>query len=72
MLRGGQHLTFHRAADLMAGNWQEVRRVDLRPIGEEQGEGVALAADNTVYLAGEGGGKARPGTFVRLNCSPLS
>lgn len=72
VLRGGQHLTFHRAADLMAGNWQEVRRVDLRSIGEEQGEGVTLAADNTVYLAGEGGGKARPGTFVRLSCSPVS
>lgn len=72
VLRGRQHLTFHRTADLMAGHWKEVRRVDLQSIGEGQGEGVAFAADNALYLAGEGGGKARPGTFVRLNCAPIS
>jgi hypothetical protein len=68
-LRTRQHLSFHRAADLLAGNWKETRRVDLKPFGEEQGEGVAIAG-GTVYLAGEGGGKERPGTFVRFNCAP--
>ena len=33
---------------------------------------VTDGAAAILYLAGEGGGKARPGTFVRLNCSPLS
>jgi hypothetical protein len=71
VLRTGHALTFHRASELMAGNWQEARRVDVKTVGEEQGEGVALASVETVYLAGEGGGKSRPGTFARLSCSPV-
>jgi hypothetical protein len=69
VLRTGQHLTFHRAAELLAGNWRAATRFDLAPIGEAQGEGVAIDADDTVYLTGEGGGKSRPGTFARLICS---
>lgn len=67
-LRTGQSLTFHRTAELITGNWREVRSVDLRAIGETQGEGVAIGPDGTVYLVGEGGGKSRPGTFARLAC----
>ena len=69
VLRTGQNLTFHRTAELSAGNWREARSVDLKAIGESQGEGVAIGADGTVYLAGEGGGKSRPGTFARLTCT---
>jgi hypothetical protein len=69
VLRTGQHLTFHRTAELLAGSWRVVTHVDLTSIGEAQGEGVAIDDDHTVYLAGEGGGKSRPGTFARLTCS---
>jgi hypothetical protein len=70
VLRSGDSLTFHRTTELIAGNWREVRRVDLKPVGEPQGEAVALGANDTVFLAGEGGGKSRPGTFARFTCTP--
>lgn len=69
VLRTRQALAFHLAAELLAGNWREAGRVDVRSLGETQGEGVTIAADGTVYLTGEGGGKFRPGTFARLTCS---
>jgi hypothetical protein len=68
VLRTGDRLTFHRTADLLAGNWTPATTVDVKPVGEPQGEGVAIGADKTVYLAGEGGGKSRAGTFARLTC----
>ncbi len=72
VLRTRQVLAFHRAADLFAGNWVEAGRVDLKAVGEAQGEGVAIAADGTIYLTGEGGGKSQPGTFAKLACSAKS
>jgi hypothetical protein len=70
VLRTGQHVAFHRAAELMAGNWREARRIDLKALGEAQGEGIAIGSDGTLFLAGEGGGGSRPGTFARLTCAP--
>jgi hypothetical protein len=72
VLRTKQDLAFHRAADLFAGKWLEAGRVDLKAVGEPQGEGVAIAADGTVYLTGEGGGKSQPGTFAKFACSTKS
>ena len=72
VLRTKQSLAFHRAADLFAGNWTEAGRVSLKAVGEAQGEGVAIAADGTVYLTGEGGGKSQPGTFASVACSVKS
>ena len=72
VLRTRQGFAFHRAADLFAGNWTDAGRVDLKAVGEDQGEGVAIAADGTVYLTGEGGGKSQPGTFARFACSVKS
>jgi hypothetical protein len=68
VLRTNDALFFHRTAELMAGNWRESGRTDLRPLGEPQGEAVAVGTDGTIYLAGEGGGKSQPGTFARLIC----
>ena len=68
VLRTNTYLVFHRAAELLAGSWREAGRIDLKAIGEPQGEGVAMA-DGTVYLAGEGGGKNQGGTFARLTCA---
>ena len=70
VLRTGQALTFHQTSELITGNWRAARSVDLTAVGEAQGEGVAIGADGTVYLVGEGGGKARPGTFARVTCAP--
>jgi hypothetical protein len=71
VLRTARALTFHRTAEFTAGNWQEARRVDLASLEEPQGEGVAIGPDDVVYVAGEGGGKGRPGTFAHLSCAPL-
>ena len=68
-LRTTATLSLHRAAELLAGKWSEITRVELAPLKEPQGEGVTFAGAETVYLVGEGGGKARPGTFARLACS---
>lgn len=69
VLRTGHALAFHRPADLFAGNWVEAARLDLRALGEPQGEGVAIGMDGTVYLAGESGGTSTSGSFARLTCS---
>ena len=68
VLRTKQGFTLHRGEDLFAGNWRDAGRVDLKAVGEAQGEGIAIAADGTVYLTGEGGGKAQPGTFAKYAC----
>jgi hypothetical protein len=69
VLRTKAALTFYRASEFLRGEFREVQRVDLRPLGEPQGEGVAFGSSNTVYVAGEGGGKRRPGTLGVLSCA---
>jgi hypothetical protein len=66
-LRTKTALTFYPAA-VLAGASKAAKTVDLTALKEPQGEGVALGSDNVVFLAGEGGGKAQPGTFVRFTC----
>ena len=68
-LRTRAALVFYRAADFLKGNFTEARRVDLKSLGEPQGEAVAFGPSNTVYLAGEGGGKSQPGTLAVLSCA---
>ena len=68
VLRTRAALTFYRASEFLKGDFREVRSVDLRRLGEPQGEGVAFGPSNTVYVAGEGGGKRRPGTLGILSC----
>ena len=72
VLRTRSILSFYRASDLFAGQWRAASRIDLTRLKEPQGEGVALGAGNTAYLAGEGGGKSQPGSFVRFACAPMS
>ena len=67
VLRTGRSLLLYRASQLQSGNPGDALRFDLSALGEPQGEGVALGADGTVYLAGEAGGLN--GTFARLVCS---
>jgi hypothetical protein len=70
VLRTKSALTFYRTSDLLSGQWRAANRVDLTSLKEPQGEGVALGADNSVFLAGEGGGKGQAGSFARFSCAP--
>ena len=69
VLRTKESFAFHRAADLFAGNWLEAGRVDLKALAEAQGEGVAVAADGSVYLDRRRRREVAAGTFARLACS---
>ena len=69
VLRTRTTLTFYRASDFLKGTFKEARTVDVTSLGEPQGEAVAFGAANTVYLAGEGGGKSQPGTLAVLSCA---
>ena len=68
VLRTRTSLTFYRAAEFLKGNFKETRRIDVRSLGEPQGEAVAFGAGNTIYVAGEGGGKKQPGTLAVMSC----
>jgi len=69
VLRTRTTLSFYRAAEFLKGNFRKTRGVDLKALGEPQGEAVAFGADGTVYVAGEGGGKSQPGTLAVLSCA---
>jgi hypothetical protein len=69
VLRTRDSLTFYRAADFLKGNFRATRRVDLRSLGEPQGEAVAFGSSNVLYVGGEGGGKSQPGTLAVLSCA---
>lgn len=69
VLRTRSALMFYRAADLLGGQTRPAFTTALASLKEPQGEGVAFGADNTVFVAGEGGGKKQPGTFAHLTCS---
>jgi hypothetical protein len=68
-LRTQTAVILYRTADFMKGSWQEAGRVGLTALREPQGEGITFGDDRTIYLIGEGGGKARPGTFARVTCA---
>ena len=69
VLRTHEALYFYRTAQLLAGDWSGAEIVNLKHVGEAQGEGVSLGPNHEIYLVGEGGGGSRPGTFARLTCS---
>jgi hypothetical protein len=68
VLRTLRALYVYPTAQFLQGQWPEPRRITLAEFDEPQGEGVALGAGDSVYLIGEGGGKGRPGVFMRLTC----
>jgi hypothetical protein len=70
VLRTNDALSFHRTKDLMAGDWRPAYIADIAGLGEPQGEGVTFSGDNTIVVAGEGGGKSAAGTLARLTCTP--
>jgi hypothetical protein len=60
-------LAIYRTAELLAGAEPAVA-MDLSPLGEGQGEGVALGDDGSVVLVSESGSKHVPGTASILRC----
>lgn len=69
LLRTRAALIFYRAAEFLNGKFREAGRVDLTSLGEPQGEAVAFGPSDTVYVAGEAGGKSQSGTLAVLTCS---
>ena len=70
VLRTKTALTFYPGADFLRGDFGGAKRVDLKSVGEPQGEAIAFGEGDTVYLAGEGGGKNQGGTLAVLSCRP--
>lgn len=66
-LRTYESLQFYRlAADTLVP--VEGGLVNLRPLREPQGEGVAIGPDGTVVLSSEGGPTSTPGSLSFLRC----
>ena len=61
-------LSIHRARELVAGQTRPALRADLSPVGEAQGEAVALLDNGRVVLTSEGGSRKAPGTIAILQC----
>lgn len=66
-LRTYGRLVLYRTADLL-GSGTPAFSMDLAPLGEPQGEGVAVRADGTVLLTSESGEGALPGRAAWLQC----
>lgn len=60
-------LVIYRTADLL-GSGGPAFSMDLAPLGEPVGEGVAMRSDGTVLLTSESGGTGLPGRAVWLHC----
>jgi hypothetical protein len=67
-LRSNTMLRFIRSRDILARRIDDMIEVDLTPIEEPQGEGVAFGDGDALYLVSEGGKAGRPGSLVRLTC----
>jgi hypothetical protein len=68
VLRTLESVEFHRPSSLLAGKLDGGVQVQVKKVGEPQGEGVAILTDGRVFLAGEGGGQKRGGTLALLSC----
>jgi hypothetical protein len=66
-VRTNRELFLYRTQELVGGSNAQPRRFDLTTVREPQGEGVAMAADGVIYLAGEGGGGG--GTLATIRCT---
>lgn len=62
VVRTNDEVTFYPTADLVRGK-AEGLTMPVAALKEPQGEGVALAADGTLYLVSEGGGGGRLSTM---------
>lgn len=60
-------LSVYRTADLLAGR-PAMTIIDLGPLGESQGEAVAITTEGRVTLSSEAGGLQGTGTITVLQC----
>ena len=65
-LRSTDLVLFHEARALLSGRPGTPLAADVRALNEPQGEGIAWADTETLFVAGEGG---RGGTFGRISCN---
>jgi len=68
VIRTYKSLSFHHTDALLRGDTRPAQVVDLTPVGEPQGEGVALLDDGRVLLTSEGGFEDYPGSISILKC----
>ena len=67
-VRSNNALGLYATRDLLEAPNPQPFAVDLRPVAEPQGEGVAIAADGTVFLTSEAGSSHLAATAARLAC----
>jgi hypothetical protein len=68
-IRTYRQLYVYDAAELVSGAPLNPMVIDLGPLGEGQGEGVALADDGTVWLSSEAANRRSFPVLNRLQCS---
>ena len=68
-IRTYRALHLYRMDALLGGGAAEPMVIDLSPLGEAQGEGLAVADDGTVWLSSEAGGDGEPPRWSRLRCA---
>jgi hypothetical protein len=64
-VRSKEEVIFFRQEEFALG--EHGTPIDLRPLGEPQGEGIAIESDGTVYLASEGK-RGEPGSLRTMKC----
>lgn len=67
-IRRYKRLSIYSAATLVAGDVATTLEVDLTPVGEAQGEAVAIMDDGRIFLSSEGGFRDAPGSISVLQC----
>ena len=68
-IRTYRSLHLYRASDLVGPGVAEPITVDLRPLGELQGEGLAIADDGTVWLSSEAEQRQDRPSWSEMSCA---
>lgn len=68
-IRSYRNLYLYRAADLVGGGAATPAVVDLKPLGEAQGESVAISGDGAVWMTSEAENKDAHPSLSRLQCT---
>jgi hypothetical protein len=71
VMRTLESASIYSAAELAGSGALNARRVDLKGLDEQQGEGIAFAPDGSLVVTSEGGKKKSPATLARLSCPGL-
>lgn len=67
-IRTYRTLYLYRASELTGSGKATPVTADLSASGENQGEGLAILNDGTVWLSSEGGGKKKSPSIARMSC----